>query len=80
MSQPLQVDVDFLEHFGVKGMRWGVRKQQATPIRDGAFIAKSILKQVGQKRVSDIPSYKELKYGYGYQITNLVQNILDMTS
>lgn len=25
MNQPLQEDLDFLAHFGVKGMKWGVR-------------------------------------------------------
>lgn len=28
MTDILDVD-DFLEHFGVKGMRWGVRKNQS---------------------------------------------------
>lgn len=27
MPQPLQQDVEFLEHFGKKGMRWGVHQQ-----------------------------------------------------
>lgn len=30
MNEPLQEDLDFLEHFGVKGMQWGVRKS-STP-------------------------------------------------
>ena len=25
---PLQEDIDFLEHFGVKGMQWGVRRDR----------------------------------------------------
>lgn len=29
MNQPLQEDVDFLEHFGIKGQKWGVRKDRA---------------------------------------------------
>lgn len=26
MNHPLQEDIEFLEHFGVKGQQWGVRK------------------------------------------------------
>lgn len=28
MENPLLEDLEFLEHFGVKGMRWGVRKER----------------------------------------------------
>lgn len=35
MTQPLPQDVEFLEHFGVKGMRWGVRKaEESSPISE----------------------------------------------
>lgn len=29
MNQPLDKDIQFLEHFGVKGQRWGVRKSSS---------------------------------------------------
>lgn len=32
-TMPLQQDVDFLEHHGVKGMRWGKRKSAGMPSR-----------------------------------------------
>jgi len=39
MNQPLQEDIDFLEHFGTKGMQWGVRRnrraEQAVKVGSG---------------------------------------------
>jgi hypothetical protein len=38
MSESINVD-DFLEHFGVKGMRWGVRKVHSTSNDSNASLA-----------------------------------------
>jgi len=38
MTVPLQVDIDWLEHHGVKGQQWGVRRQRRA----------GMLKKVGQ--------------------------------
>lgn len=39
---PLQEDVEFLEHFGVKGMRWGVRKERDSSGSDGSSEKKGL--------------------------------------
>lgn len=36
MSEPLAEDVAFLEHYGVKGMRWGVRRSNRSKKRSGS--------------------------------------------
>ena len=38
----MQEDVDFLEHFGVKGQKWGVRKLQDRTARKTAKVQKNI--------------------------------------
>lgn len=47
MNQPLQEDLDFLAHFGVKGMRWGVRnnKDSNTPPSPSKRAVKKELKR-----------------------------------
>lgn len=44
MTQTADVGADFLEHFGVKGMRWGVRKED---VASGARAAGSAAKAAG---------------------------------
>jgi len=42
MTQPLQEDLDFLAHFGVKGMKWGVRREHQTTSADRKSARKEI--------------------------------------
>lgn len=55
MAQALQEDVDFLAHFGVKGMKWGVRKDTdsggGAPKRDfGSRNNKQVQRRVDKTR------------------------------
>lgn len=46
----LQEDVDFLEHYGVKGMRWGVRKKETGQ----NFVTRGIQKRVDRtQKIAD---------------------------
>lgn len=61
---PLQEDIDFLEHFGVKGMRWGVRKEEDTSTQDrrNAKAEKFLNKaDVYQKRIDNLDNIKNPK-------------------
>lgn len=49
---------DFLEHFGVKGMKWGIRKKEETSERDKAMI--DAYKAVPRDPISKSDSYKTL--------------------
>lgn len=58
MNQPLQEDIDFLEHFGVKGQKWGVRRE----IRKAHFGEADRVKKInstGEKSAKKDPSFKE---------------------
>lgn len=75
---------DFIEHFGIKGMRWGVRSNpvgsssdtMGQNIGDGLQIAKSLLRQIGKKRMSDIPTRTELQYGkHAFNLVKLVEKL-----
>lgn len=54
--QPMAEDVEFLEHFGVKGMRWGVRRKTSgserkagrRELRETAKTARQILKKANK--------------------------------
>lgn len=54
MQQTVELGTEFLEHFGVKGMRWGVRKEQVSgAARSGAKKAGDVAGPVA-KKVGDI--------------------------
>lgn len=83
---PLVEDLEFLEHFGIKGMRWGVRKDTMPnflpssgnqAVKDGKIFVKSVMRQLGEKKMSDL---RNIHYSHGYQILNVIQNVLDATS
>ncbi len=40
---------DILEHYGVKGMRWGVRKERSTPVTTQAVINKGLSRKTKVK-------------------------------
>lgn len=73
----------FIEHFGIKGMRWGVRNSVGSSsdtfsqnAGDGVQIAKSLLRQIGKKRLSDIPTRTEIQYGkHAFNLVKLVEKL-----
>jgi hypothetical protein len=54
VTEPLQVDVDFLEHFGVKGMKWGVRRERSSGSEEGSSKRSGKEKAVTALKVSAV--------------------------
>jgi len=49
---------DFLEHYGVKGMRWGVRKQQAKRVSTDGKEANRILSKEKEQGIRSLTSHE----------------------
>lgn len=61
--EPLREDIEFLEHFGVKGMKWGVRQQARLDRTNRVAAGKG---SFGDKaRVASTQSYATLARGHG---------------
>lgn len=68
---------DFLEHFGVKGMRWGVRGGKGTPSADAAkstsirtIAKKSGVKSVSNKELQEAINRMQLEQNFKRLTTN----------
>lgn len=61
MTEPTREVADFLQHFGVKGMKWGVRRSKTSaPAHEDASKAAAVAKQVKQHGTHTV-SNAELK-------------------
>ena len=49
MQQSSELVEEFLEHYGVKGMRWGVRKDRSTPVTTEAVINRGLSRKTKVK-------------------------------
>lgn len=53
---------DVLKHYGVKGMRWGVKRTTPTaPTHGDAGKAKKVIKRARENRTTDVLSNKDLR-------------------
>lgn len=71
---------DFLQHYGVKGMRWGVKRTQQTKDRPerftksqkrGLVVATTLLASVGAMKFKQTQALKPYDYGYTYPTTDI---------
>lgn len=62
---------DFLEHYGVKGMKWGVRKTPGGPSSTQVFVKKGRIRGVelsSRKQQDDTPSEDAARAAIGKQL------------
>ncbi len=74
---------DFLEHFGIKGMRWGVRNKSKgkyfdpTTKKERKEIRRSSSAREGRKTIGKISAIVAISAGSSYIVQKLVSNKYD---
>lgn len=82
------IDADvYLEHFGRKGMRWGVRNQSSDSRMktNGRNFAERLLDRGGSKKMTEIPDasdvYNNVKYSrHWYRINKTLEFLVERTN